>query len=404
MKLLLVHRFIRPDTPGYAHMLYIMGKHFAAQGHHVTIFSAQPSYNDAYRGEKLPTKQVVDGMTIIRTPLLKETKKNSIRRALNFVIFCSSLFCHAVFRGQAYDLMTVSTFPPSAMGLTARTIGCFRRTDYLYHCMDLYPELAEASGILKRKWLAKISAMIDRRNCSRAKAVVILSEDMQRTVMRRGVSKNNLHVINNFIIDQYDVDQQENLTPISLMNPDRKFRVLFAGNIGRFQSLDTVVEAAKAVDNPDIEFWFVGSGSNVEQLKEQAGELLGKSVFFHPYLPIDKVMGVIANSHLGVVSLLPGVIDSAYPSKTMSYLEAGCKLLALVEPESELAKFVKSEKIGAVCGNNAPSEMASLITREYEKQKKTGYDRELVQAVGRKYFGQEFILNRWIQLVDSLNS
>lgn len=403
MKMLLVHRYIRPDTPGYAHMLYIMGRHFAAKGHDVTIFSAQPSYNDAYQGDKLPTKQRVDGMTIIRTPLLKESKKNAIRRALNFVIFCSSLFCHAVFRRQAYDLMTITTFPPSVMGLTARVIGCFRKTEYLYHCMDLYPELAQASGILKRKWLAKISSLIDRRNCSRAKAVVVLSDDMKQTVMRRGVSGDNLHVINNFIIDQYDPDRQEDLTPAALMNPDGRFRVLFAGNIGRFQSLDTVIEAAKIVANPDIEFWFVGSGLMVDNLKEQAGDLLGKSVFFHPYLPIEKVMGVIANSHLGIVSLLPGVIDSAYPSKTMSYLEAGCKLLTLVESESELAEFVESEKIGAVCGKPDPVEMASLISREYEQQRKTGYDRALVRAAGRNHFGQDVILKQWIHLIDSLS-
>jgi hypothetical protein len=81
--------------------------------------------------------------------------------------------------------MTVTTFPPTVMGLTARVIGCFRKTRYLYHCMDLYPEVAGASGILKRQWLGKISAWIDKRNCSRAKAVVVLSQDMKQTTRSR---------------------------------------------------------------------------------------------------------------------------------------------------------------------------------------------------------------------------
>ena len=46
MKLLLIHRYIRPDTPGYAHMLYIMGQRFAKEGHDVTTFSCQPGYNN----------------------------------------------------------------------------------------------------------------------------------------------------------------------------------------------------------------------------------------------------------------------------------------------------------------------------------------------------------------------
>ena len=46
------------------------------------------------------------------------------------------------------------------------------------------------------------------------------------------------------------------------------------------------------------------------------------------------------HADLGVVSLRPGVISSAYPSKTMTYLRHGCPILAFVEPESELATMV----------------------------------------------------------------
>ena len=405
MKLLLVHRFIMPDTPGYAHMLYIMGQYFAQQGHEVTIFSAQPSYNDAYEGEKLPTKQVVDGMTIIRTPLLKENKKNAILRSLNFLIFCTSLFCHAVFRRRAYDRMTVTTFPPSIMGMVARMIGLVRKTTYIYHCMDLYPEVAQTSGILKRKWLANLSLWIDKRNCKKAHAVVVLSEDMKRTVISRGIPEDNLHVINNFIIDEYDSDCPPDGIPEAIRNRDEKFRVLFAGNMGRFQSLDTVMDAAKIVhradpENKDVEFWFVGSGVMVDALKEQAGELLGTSVFFHSYLPIETVMGVIAQSHLGIVSLMPGVIDCAYPSKTMSYLEAGCKLLTLVEPESELAQFVETENIGVVCGQPRAELLAELISQEYQCWKSAGYDRDAIRNIGRARFGQPHILAKWKPLLE----
>jgi glycosyltransferase involved in cell wall biosynthesis len=401
VKLLLVHRFIRPDAPGYAHMLYIMGKHFAAEGHEVTIFSAQPSYNEDYDGEKLPTKQFVDGMTVIRTPLLKETKKNAILRSLNFLIFCTSLFCHAVFRRHAYDLMTVTTFPPTIMGLTARTIGLFRKTKYVFHCMDLYPEVALTSGILKRKWLTNIAARIDKRNCQKAEAVVLLSSDMQDTVERRGVSSNHLHVINNFIIDELDPNVE---IPKNLQNKDNKFRVLFAGNIGRFQGLDAIVEAAKLLaDEKEIEFCFVGFGVMVDSLKKQAGDLLNDTISFHDYLPIATAMGVIAQSQLGIVSLSPGVVDCAYPSKTMTYLESGCKLLTLVEPHSELAQFVENEKIGIVCDGANPEDLAAKIRDEFTSWKTDGQDRESIRNTGRKFFGQPYILGCWTELIRSMD-
>ena len=161
MKLLLVHRYIRPDTACYGHILYLMGRHLAAEGHDVTIFSTQPSYNDAYDGPPLPRKQIVDGMTIIRTPMLKENKKNKLRRAFNFLLFAFSTFWHATFRWKAYDVMTVSTFPPTMMGLAARWICKFRKTKYIYHCMDLYPEVAMTSNLLKPGFLARTAARVD---------------------------------------------------------------------------------------------------------------------------------------------------------------------------------------------------------------------------------------------------
>ena len=409
MRLLLVHRYIRPDTPGYAHMLYIMGEHLAAAGHEVTIFSAQPSYNDAYDGPLLPRREQANGMTIIRTPLLKESKKSALLRSLNFVLFSVSLWMHAVLRWQPYHLMTVTTFPPTLMGLVARTIGLLRGTRYIYHCMDLYPEIALASGILKRPWLGKLAASVDKRNCEKAAAVVVLSNDMRRTIANRGCDTDNVEVINNFIIDEInEIDDQRHgsltdllaTVPSELKNDPPRFRVLFAGNLGRFQSLDTVVDAANLLaEEVEIEFLFVGSGVMKEELIAQAGTLVGKTVKFHPYLPIETVMGVIAESHLGIVSLIPNVIQSAYPSKTMSYLEAGCKLLCIVEPDSELAHMTTQHELGVVCDKPTGERVAAAVLQEYQSWKRNQYDRAQIQCSGRQLFSQQVILARWSQLI-----
>lgn len=400
MKILLVHRYIRPDTPGYAHMLYLMGKRMAEEGHEVTIFSAQPSYNDAYNGPALPRVETVDGMKIIRTGLFKETKKSVFWRSVNFALFAIKLILHAVVRVKPYDLMTVSTFPPTLMGAVARSIRFFRFTPYIYHCMDLYPEIAMASGIIKKKWLMNFAAWIDRQNCEKAAQIVVLSDDMADTIRDRGVANPNLTVLNNFIIDEVDHEFQ---LPTELQPHEGRFRVLFAGNLGRFQSLETIVEAAERLSyRENIEFLFVGSGVMVDELKKQAGDLLGVTVHFHPYMPIEEVMSLIATSHLGVVSLTPGVIEAAYPSKTMSYLEAGCKLLAIVEPDSELAMFVENHNLGVVCSERNGQAVADAVEDAFDSWRSGNYDREKVRQIGREHFSQEVILDRWLDLIDQI--
>ena len=243
---------------------------------------------------------------------------------------------------------------------------------------------------------------IDRRNCRRAAAIVSLSRDMQKTLTVRGVSDQNMHIINNFIIDKFDssvtVDE-------SLAKTEGKFRVLFAGNMGRFQNLDKLMLAAEHLKrNEDIQFYFVGAGAMETELKQQATELgmMDKTVFFRPFQPLSKVMKVIHDADLAIISLSPGVIDCAYPSKTMSYVEAGCRALAILEPDSELAELIRERDLGAVCDTPTAEGISEAITSEFERWKATDYDREHIRKIGNEVFGQDAILDKWAELLKQL--
>ena len=400
MRILIVHRYFWPDTPAYASMLHTMARHFSEQGHQVTVFSTQPCYNGVYLDSPLPKYEVSDGVEVYRTPLLRESKSTPIRRAINVAVFCLSLTRHCLLRRHKYQLMTVATFPPVVMGMTARLIGMFSRIRYLYHCQDLYPETAIASGVAKAGWLTRLASHIDAANNRRAEAVVVLSDDMRNTLAQRGVATDNVTVINNFILDSFD-----NTVAIdpAYVRSDGVFRVIFAGNLGRFQNLDTLVDAAKLLsDKPEIELLFVGSGSMLKPLKNLAGELLERTISFRPPLPVQQVMRVISDAQLAVISLAPGVIDSAYPSKTMTNLEAGCRLLVVVEPEAELSRMVVSENIGTIVSAQTPAAIAAAVRVEFDAWNHENAEDSHIRSVGRRHFGQKAILAKWTELLVQL--
>lgn len=400
MRILLVHRYFWPDTPSYAQMLNIMARHFVEQGHDVTVFSAHPGYNESEH-DAVPSYEEVDGVKIYRTWLFRETKKATFVRAFNVLIFCASLFFHCLLRWGRYDLMTVASFPPTVMGFVARVICFCTRGKYLYHCQDLYPEVAIASGLIHRPILAKIASWNDRINVKKAAAVVVLSEDMKQTVADRGVPVDNVHIINNFIIDRLDSNVD---VPVELQKQDDKFRILFAGNIGRFQSLEKLVGAVKLLsDKPDIELVMVGGGAMIARLKKQAGEQLGKSVRFFPFQPLNVVMKMIHDANLSVVSLTPGVIHCAYPSKTMTYTEAGSRMLAIIESESELAKLIEREQLGIICDDPTIENIADCILKEYEGRNLRNNETDRIREIGDSNFGQSKILAKWSNLMDRLS-
>lgn len=401
MKILIVHRYYWPDAGAYAAMLHIMAQKFVEEGHEVTVFSTQPGYNNV-TDERLPRRQINNGIEEIRVGLFKENKKKFWNRAINVALFVTQLIFHCLFRFRRYDLMTVASFPPTVTAMVIRWLAWINGSKYLYHCQDIYPEIAQTTGLIKRKWLSDLALNIDRRTCKRATAIVALSGDMVKTLTDRGVPDTNMHIINNFIIDKFDpsvtVDESLQKTP-------GKFRVLFAGNMGRFQNLDQLMAAANLLkSNEEIQFFFVGAGAMENELKQQATdlELMDKTVFFRPFQPLEKIMRVIHDADLAIVSLSPGVIDCAYPSKTMSYVEAGCRILALLEPSSEIAQLIVDKDLGAVCQDSTMESVAAAIEKEFTRWKEADYDREHIRTVGNDVFGQDAILNKWVLLLKNL--
>ncbi len=397
MRVLLVHRFYWPDVTGYAQMLPIMARSFAEAGYDVSVFSTQPSYNDAYQGKLPPAFEKVDGVTVRRIWLPREKKNKLALRALNVVFFCARLLLHCLW--HRYDVITVSTFPPTAMAFVARFLKRVRGVRYLYHCQDLYPEVALASGLTRVGWLSHFASSVDRQNCQKADIVVVLSEDMKQTIANRGVDTRNVRIINNFVIEPFqpvaDMPQELKLDP-------NKFSIIFAGNMGRFQGLENLMEAAHLLSSESrVQFVFVGGGALTEKLKVNAGPLLNKSVFFYPHQPLDRVMQMIHDSKLSVVSLGPGVIRTAYPSKTTSYLEAGARLLVIMEDDCELSRFVSQSDVGVCCPQDDPERIAEIVRQELDRP---AHDRNHSRQVGQKSFGQETILAKWHAVLGELQA
>ena len=281
---------------------------------------------------------------------------------------------------RRYDLLTVTTIPPVIMGVAARVIKRLTGIPFVYHCMDLYPEVAEVAGLARNRLLLRLARRLDTTTCRRATAVVVLSQDMRATLLARGLTDANIVVCNNFDLLDEAADPPADVLPV---DPDR-FRVTFAGNLGRFQGLEDVVDAAAALcaERADLDLVFLGSGVLAEPLRERAGPLLGRRVHFLGQQPVAAAALALAHSQLAVVSLRPGMYRVAYPSKTMTCLAAGCRLLVVVEDESELAALVRDEDLGTVC---PPGDVGRAAARDQRRARpRPGVRRRARAAAGRR--------------------
>jgi len=399
LRILAIHRYYWPDTPPYASMLRAIVARWAGEGHQVDVLSAQPSYKPDAGIPSQPAVEQLDNVRVCRLSLPLEAGRPLIR-VFNLMLFTLAILRYALMQGK-FDVIMASTAPPVFIGAAARLAARFTGAKFIYHCMDIYPEIGRISGEFSNPLLFSALQRIDAKSCRVATRVVVLSRDMARVIRKRKQCRDaKVEIINNFNLPSFESNKQGDV-PAELKKKDGVFRLLFAGNLGRFQGLETIIDAMHYLsDLPKIELVLMGEGKAVDSLRQRAGDLYGNQVKFFPHQPVDLARVVIRSADLCLVSLIPGIYKYAFPSKTMAYLAEGRPLLVSVEPGSDLADFVRNEQIGVTV---VPGDVRETVDVIRELVGDISRQREMsvrARAASEAYFSESVVLDRWSKLME----
>jgi len=395
MKILLSHRFFWPDTAPYAVMLKTIGEALAGAGHEVHTFSSVPSYRQSKDAN--PRRETLGALKVHRVWVFSDEKSNPLKRLANVMIFCTALFVE-VLRLRP-DVVTASTFPPVIAAWSSSLAARMSGARFVYHMQDIHPEVSQFSGgRLGRGLPLRVLRWLDNQTLRRSAAIIVLSHDMAETLQARGLGDLPLYVINNFSLDlSYETRCEP---PAELRKSPGRRRIIFAGNMGRFQNLKLLVEGVAKVlsRHPDLELFFLGDGKMAPELKLHWGQ--HAQVGFGNFLPFEQAQELIGESDIGLVSLSPGIFRVAFPSKVLTYLGLGVPILALVEPESQLARSITEASLGAVPDANTPEAIATclegLLARDISSRAlKEWYD---------AHAGVERVIAQWHRLMTGLTS
>ncbi|MDX2506867.1 MAG: glycosyltransferase family 4 protein [Gammaproteobacteria bacterium] len=378
-------------------MLRSIGKKLADEGHEVVVLSSQPSYKSDASLNQQPAVENVDGMTVHRVVLFRELGRHVIFRLMNMVYFPLRILLFSLTK-KKFDIIMASTAPPVVVGFSAALGARMTGAVFFYHCMDIHPEIGRISGEFKNPVVFSLLRRLDSVSCRIAKWVIVLSEDMKQSLLvRPGYDQDNIQVINNFSMPHYgdviDVDPE-------LLKQSDRFRIIFAGNIGRFQGLEAFVDSMERLTHGSmIELVFVGEGSALSALKKRANG--AANVKFLPHQSVNVARRMIADADLGIVSLSRYIYQYAYPSKTMTYLEEGCPLLVSVEHDSELANFVESSNVGVWVMPEQPQSIADAIESIYLDQQRHKQMKATAKQISREMFSEYSVIENWSKLFNN---
>ena len=215
----------------------------------------------------------------------------------------------------------------------------------LYNEQDIFPENAYFAGILSENSLIyKVAHMLQKYAYKNATALSTISEDMKSSIVTRyGIPADKVQVIYNWGHEELKThNEAENVFLKKYPKKQGEFRVVYAGNLGKMQNVELVLEAAELMkDEQDITFYIVGGGVNEAQLKAYAKEKALSNVTFVGMQPPEEVADLYAAADVNVILLQKGLVYAALPSKTADCLIAGKPIITCVDEESQFAELIR---------------------------------------------------------------
>lgn len=397
MKILITHRYFWPDTVNCGQILWNLTKHLSSEGHSVEVITSLPSYN--LNSLKINAKKIENLKNIkIRRIDLSTEKRSPTKKLINAIKL--GIWTNYLAIRNNYDVIIATSIPPITGGFFGALSSYFTRSKFIYFCMDLHPEIGKISKDFSNPLLFGLLKIIDNWSCSRANPVIVHSSDMKKSLISRK-KKNHfrIKIINNFSIPDNGFKKIE--SKIKSMTEKNNLKIIFAGNIGRFQALEKIIDAMVLLKNrKDIKLTIVGEGSIKKELSKKV-KRTNANVKIYDRQPIHVVKNMIKKADIGLVSLNSNVYKYGYPGKIMTYLEQGKPIISVLEKKSEIAKLMLLENYGFCISTLEPEKISQhLITILENKSWKKKMSINAI-AAHKKYFTKEKIFNQWSEVLSS---
>ncbi len=370
MKILLLTQWFQPES-------HFMGVPFARalmeKGHQVQVLTGFPNYPSGkiYNGYKVKfiQKETVEGIPVIRVPLYPSHDLSAVKRTLNYASFALAASTIGTWAIDKADVAHIY-HPPASLGLPAYITKLFRKIPFLYDIKDLWPDTLTASGVFNNKTGIKIINEWCNFIYRKADKIGVCTEGFKRKLIERNVPQKKVEVIYNWCDDNIIKINKPNIELAEKYGIDKSFNIIYAGNIGKAQRLDSVLESAKILKNnfDRIKFIFIGDGVELENLKNiTKGNSLNNIVFISKQ-PVDKIADFFALADVLLVHLKKQeLFEITIPSKIQAYMAVGKPILNAVNGESKEIVEISNSGISAEPDN--PQDIADAVVKLYNMPK-----------------------------------
>lgn len=349
-----------------------------SRGHQVTVVTGTPNYpkGEIYKGydKKDKKHEVINGVEVFRCYEIPR-KKGILFRFLNYYSFAisSKKFCKKL--KTDYDVVFANQLSPIMMVDGAIAYKKKHNKKLVMYVMDLWPESLLAGGIKKGSLIYKHYLKVSKEIYKQADVLAVTSKSFV------GYLKDNFGISDDKFI--YLPQYAESLFDYETCKKqaDEYIDLTFAGNIGKAQSVETIIKSAGELkDIKNLRFHILGEGSSLEKCKNLVNELELTNFTFYGRKPVEDMPKYYKMADAMLVTLTGDEFAKlTLPGKVQSYMVAGKPIIASIDGETQ--EVIKEANCGFVASAkdyiglaNAIRSFVNLTKEQKEVLAKNAYD------------------------------
>ncbi len=361
MKILVVCQYYYPEPVRITDIC----EELVTRGNEVTVLTQIPNYpmGEFYNGYdvKKNRQEVINGVNVHRCFTIPR-KTGFINRILNYYSFSISSTLYINKLKKDFDVIFVNQLSPVMMARAAIKYKKKYHKKLILYCLDLWPDSLVSGGVKKGSIIYNIYKNVSKRIYKKADKILITSKSFKQYF-------NDMFEINDTYIDylpQYAESLFDNKKCSKV--PDDKINLIFAGNIGKAQSMSTILEAVeKTQDIKELYWHIIGDGSEYDYCRKAIIDRKLENIVMHGRKPIEEMPRYYKMADAMIVTLSgESEISMTLPGKVQTYMAAGKPIIGAANGETK--EIIEQAKCG-FCGEADNSDELAKNVRRFIKTK-----------------------------------
>lgn len=398
LRILFVTQWFDPE-PALKGLSFAQG--LAALGHEVEVVTGFPNYPigrvyDGYRIRPI-SRETHGAVRVTRLALWPSHSKSKFGRMTNYLSFALTSFLYLLFFARKADVV-YAYHPAMTTGLSVAIARVFRRTPTVIDIQDMWPDTLSTTGVINNAKALRLFGVVCGWVYRHVDHITVISPGFKRLLQSRGVSEHKIDVLPNWAPENaINKPLPDGARPFQ---PEHTFRLLFAGNMGLAQGLSSVLQSAQLTQetNPEIGYYFLGSGVALPSLQADVRSQGLTNVVFLPRVGMDEVEAYLQAADALLVHLTKDpLFEITVPSKTQAYLAAGKPIILAVAGDA--AELVRQSGAGVTVPPEDPVALAQAVVA----MAGLGLlERDALGRNGREFYTSELSLNRALVKIEGI--